>query len=382
MTSAPLRLRLCGAVALRERQLVQRTVAIEGGRISAGPFPAVDLSGYLILPGIVDPLCQSMPGKTQSLNPSDTLHWAAQDLAQAGITTAWIARMAPLTQDQASAVSTCLTAHRGNDYACDLRPALIAERLMASHSDALLDLIKSHGISLVVFQDTLNRHLEQAQTRPEAFADWAQSQGQPAETLRSVLSAANENRARIPRALCKLAEAFDSSGIHYGSLGDPDGETRETWSMLGAKLCFAPHSKAAASVAQAVGNPVIAPASDVLPQPGAKLPGTRLLQTGRCQALSSGGHPAALVHAALSLEQRGVFDLPQAWRLVSENPADIMGLPDRGTIAPGKRADLVIMNAQTKRIEATISNGRIAYLAGQAAIRFMHVDAPFALAAE
>lgn len=35
------------------------------------------------------------------------------------------------------------------------------------------------------------------------------------------------------------------------------------------------------------------------------------------------------------------FDLPGAIALVTRNPADAVGLDDRGEIAPGKRADLV-----------------------------------------
>ena len=47
-------LRLAGATVLRDGTMQDRTVAIAGGRIDAGPFPAVDLTGYYILPGIID----------------------------------------------------------------------------------------------------------------------------------------------------------------------------------------------------------------------------------------------------------------------------------------------------------------------------------------
>ncbi len=51
--------------------------------------------------------------------------------------------------------------------------------------------------------------------------------------------------------------------------------------------------------------------------------------------------PASLVEAAfLCVEQTGIA-LPDAIALITDHPARMAGLPDRGRIAPGLRADLV-----------------------------------------
>ena len=42
------------------------------------------------------------------------------------------------------------------------------------------------------------------------------------------------------------------------------------------------------------------------------------------------------------LADSGVLDLAAAWRLVSEGPARLLGLTDRGRLEPGLRADLVV----------------------------------------
>jgi alpha-D-ribose 1-methylphosphonate 5-triphosphate diphosphatase len=50
---------------------------------------------------------------------------------------------------------------------------------------------------------------------------------------------------------------------------------------------------------------------------------------------------------------------------VSENPARAAGLDDRGVIAVGRRADLVVVDAAdvaNPHIEAVIAGGRVAYL--------------------
>ncbi|MFD1807735.1 hypothetical protein ACFSHQ_04910 [Gemmobacter lanyuensis] len=47
-------LRLTGAEILRDGELQRRSIGIAEGRITRGPLPEVNLSGYLILPGIID----------------------------------------------------------------------------------------------------------------------------------------------------------------------------------------------------------------------------------------------------------------------------------------------------------------------------------------
>lgn len=54
--------------------------------------------------------------------------------------------------------------------------------------------------------------------------------------------------------------------------------------------------------------------------------------------LSSDYVPASLLHAAFLLQEEG-FSLPKAIATVSRNPARMIGLADRGEIAPGLRAD-------------------------------------------
>jgi alpha-D-ribose 1-methylphosphonate 5-triphosphate diphosphatase len=57
-----------------------------------------------------------------------------------------------------------------------------------------------------------------------------------------------------------------------------------------------------------------------------------------------------------------VLDLPRAWALIAANPARAGGLTDRGVIAAGKRADLVVIDPATGRAVVTVAGGRIAHL--------------------
>jgi alpha-D-ribose 1-methylphosphonate 5-triphosphate diphosphatase len=62
---------------------------------------------------------------------------------------------------------------------------------------------------------------------------------------------------------------------------------------------------------------------------------------GQLDILSSDYAPVSLLHAAFLLHDAIGMALPEAVAKVSRNPAEALGLGDRGEIAPGKRADLV-----------------------------------------
>lgn len=66
-----------------------------------------------------------------------------------------------------------------------------------------------------------------------------------------------------------------------------------------------------------------------------------LAQAGLLNGFSSDYVPVSLLHAAFLLRERAGWTLPTAVATVSANPARMVGLDDRGEIAPGKRADFL-----------------------------------------
>ena len=74
--------------------------------------------------------------------------------------------------------------------------------------------------------------------------------------------------------------------------------------------------------------------------------------------------------ALIKVVAAGICDIAAGWRLVSEGPARLLGLEDRGRIAPGLRADLAILDRATGRVGGTIAGGRITHLASPLAERF------------
>ncbi|ROU00314.1 amidohydrolase family protein [Histidinibacterium lentulum] len=367
-------LRLTGATVLRDGGLQDRTVAIAGGRISAGPYPAVDLSGFFILPGMVDLSVRALdrdgPPPTET-SARAALAEAGRAAAMAGVTTGWATHLWSASgagaAERAEACLRALDRHRAETLV-DLRIALTYDAATLPATERLLAAIRRHGVDRLAFVDAVVATKRTPAFDPARLRAMAEARGLSAEALSQELAGAPVGPRELPRILCRIAEALDILGVSYGSQGDADGETREFFAMLGARICESPAALRAASLARAVGDPVVAAVSG---SEAAQVPATALVRAGKCSALASGGRPAALARTAFALADDGVLDLPRAWRLVSEAPAALMRLPDRGVIAQGKRADLAIVNKATRQVEATLVAGRLVFAAGEAAMRFV-----------
>jgi alpha-D-ribose 1-methylphosphonate 5-triphosphate diphosphatase len=386
-------LRLTGATVLRDGAMQDRTVAIADGRISRGPFPEVDLEGFWVLPGIIDLHGDAFerhiaPRPSAPFPVEMGLRGADREAAAHGVTTAWLAQSwswegGMRGPDFAERVAAELLAYRGQAL-IDLRLQIRFETHEVATADRLIAAVKRHGIDYVVF----NNHLAEAEamweSRPHEVELWAKRAGRTGAELMEIVRAARAREREVPRMLCRLAEAFDALGVMYGSHDDPDGETREFYTAMGARICEFPTQMPAASVARALGVPVLMGAPNVVrggSQAG-NISAKMLIQQGKCDGLVSDYHYPALAKAAFALVDQEVMDLPRAWGLISTGPAQIMRMTDRGEIAPGKRADLTIVNKATRVVEATMVAGRIAYLAGEAAERFMGLPRTISMAAE
>ncbi|MEM8801843.1 MAG: alpha-D-ribose 1-methylphosphonate 5-triphosphate diphosphatase [Pseudomonadota bacterium] len=84
---------------------------------------------------------------------------------------------------------------------------------------------------------------------------------------------------------------------------------------------------------------------------------------GLLHILAADYHPAAILPSIRALSKTDTDGVTGAARLASKNPAEALGLTDRGEIATGKRADLAVVDA-ADRIVQTISAGEIIFSNG------------------
>ncbi|TKA96486.1 phosphonate metabolism protein PhnM, partial [Cereibacter changlensis] len=91
-----------------------------------------------------------------------------------------------------------------------------------------------------------------------------------------------------------------------------------------------------------------------------------MLAAGLCDILASDYYYPAVLAAVARLQVDGAGALAWLWKLVAANPAEALGLADRGEIALGKRADLVLLDwpdGHPPVVRQTFVEGRAAYRA-------------------
>jgi len=145
---------------------------------------------------------------------------------------------------------------------------------------------------------------------------------------------------RHRRALVDMAAA---AGHTLASHDDATAEHVDEAADLGLTISECPTTLDAARAARGRGMRTIMGGPNVVRggSHSGNVSATDLAEAGLLDALSSDYVPSSLLHGALLLHDRHGLSLPAAVATVSRNPADMIGLDDRGRIAVGTRADLI-----------------------------------------
>ena len=373
-------LRLTRARCLIDGALHDQPLTIADGRIADGPARELDLSGYLVLPGVIDLHGDGFerhlsPRPTAPFDKTKELGSAAAELAVNGITTAWFAQSWSWEGGFRSGAATeallvALDKARGQ-LLPDVRVQIRLETHVVDQLPAVLRAVAAHGVDYVVFNNHLPEAVELARDRPDRFASWAAQTRRTAQEMLAVVHAAEAEAPRVPAALSAIAAEFARLGVKMGSHDDATAETRRFYRGIGAEVAEFPTTAEAARAAHAAGEPVLMGAPNVVrggSQTG-NVAAADLIRDGLVDALMSDYYYPALPQSAWALVDQGLANLPAAWAMISEAPARIMGLADRGRLAPGLRADIAVVNSETHRVEMTLSAGRVAHLSGELARR-------------
>jgi N-acyl-D-amino-acid deacylase len=146
---------------------------------------------------------------------------------------------------------------------------------------------------------------------------------------------------------------------HRGVIGKSVDEIADQWEVEPVdallklleeerSVGFIGHGMSPENVEMVLSHPLVMIGSD-----GASMAPRGEAARTRPHPRSYGTFPRVLSHYC---RERNLFDLPTAVRKVTSMPADQMGLSDRGRIARGMRADLVVFDAAAVRDQATFQN--------------------------
>lgn len=155
------------------------------------------------------------------------------------------------------------------------------------------------------------------------------------------------NRQRIA-AICR--ERNISLASHDDATCEHVLESRQ----LGSVIAEFPTTVAAAQASRQHGMNILMGAPNIVRggSHSGNVAAHHLAASGLLDILSSDYYPASLLDAAFRIadDEGNAFTLAQAIRLVSKNPAQALRLHDRGAIAEGKRADLVLARRHGEHI--------------------------------
>ncbi len=153
-------------------------------------------------------------------------------------------------------------------------------------------------------------------------------------------------RPEVPARIDRVAALARKHGAPMLSHDDSQVETRSYYRGLGATVAEFPMHERVFLAARDAGDPIVLGAPNAM-RGGSHLgsPGAAdMIRRGLCDILASDYYYPAMLGAITRLHADKVASLPALWRLVAANPAAAMGLSDRGRIAPGLRADLVLID--------------------------------------
>ncbi|MDE4140837.1 MULTISPECIES: alpha-D-ribose 1-methylphosphonate 5-triphosphate diphosphatase [Rhodobacterales] len=354
----------------------------EGAIVADRAGRAVDLSGYLVLPGIIDlhgdGFERHLAPRRGAMKQMDEGVIAAEaELAANGITTAVLAQFhswegglrAP---DYADQVFAAITAVRDR-VVTDILPQLRFETHMLDDYAGLPQRIAAAGVGYVVFNDHLPHDRLAVGKKPPRLVGQALKAGRNPEVHWQMLQDMHARSDEVPAALDAICAELGTMGVRLGSHDDQNAAMRAEWRERGVRISEFPETLEAAEAARAGGDHIILGSPNVVRGGSHKgnVSAVELIAMGLCDAIASDYHYPSPRRAALMLARSGLLDLAEAWDLVSKGPAGVLGLSDRGQLAPGKRADVVILEKDSQRVAATLSGGRVSYMSGDIAARFL-----------
>lgn len=340
------------------------SVDVEGGVIraldegtSSNPA-AIDLEGDYLLPGLIEMHTDNME---KNLEPRPGVKWPSPmaavlahdaQIAAAGITT--VLDAISIGEAHKAGRDTLIA-----DSIAGVERGLKEDVLRADHmlhlrcevvGASVLDLSRPHFDNPLVRVVSLMDHTP-GQRQWSEISHWLQynkTEHLPSAEIEARLDKLREDRARYGemhrREIVAMARQHDLIiATHDDTLpGHVDEAAAE-----GATISEFPTTLAAAKRAHELGLATIMGSPNVVRNGShsGNVSARQLAKEGLLDGLSSDYVPVSLLHAAFLLWEDVGVPLPDAVAIVTANTARMIGLEDRGRIAPGLRADLVRVKA-------------------------------------
>ncbi len=255
-----------------------------------------------------------------------------------------------------------------------LRPRLAADtRFHLRHETYNLDAEDETGqwlaagrIDLFAFNDHMDSTVASL-SKPQKRNRMVERTGLSGEAFDQLVERIVCRADAVPGSIARLAEIARDAGVRMLSHDDDSPAMRKAYRAQGVEIAEFPVNEETAREASAGGDAIVFGAPNVV-RGGSHTGWTKasdMIAKGLCSVLASDYYYPAPILAAFRLAADGVLPLPQAWKLISAAPARAAGLADRGALAEGQRADLILVDDTSPmrpRVVAVMAAGRLVHL--------------------
>jgi alpha-D-ribose 1-methylphosphonate 5-triphosphate diphosphatase len=220
-------------------------------------------------------------------------------------------------------------------------------------------------IDLMAFNDHM-LIADETSARSKKLGPMVDRSGLTREAFLALVDRVRGRSDEVPASIERIAQAACAHGIPLLSHDDASPDQRRWFRARGCRLAEFPTTVETAQEAASHGDDIVLGAPNVV-RGGSHIgwiDAKDMVARGLCSVLASDYYYPAPLLAAFRLAAESVLPLHAAWALVSATAAKAAGMPDRGTIASGRRADLILVDtrAERPRVVATIVAGRIVHL--------------------
>lgn len=376
---------IADGTALIDGALTQVSLTLDDGKIAgigdSAPRGAltIDARGLLVLPGIVDIHGdaferQIMPRPGVRFPYALALADTDRQLAAAGITTAyhgltlsWEPGLRSV--DSAGTFMQALAEERSR-LSVDHRIQLRLETFVFDAEDVVARCLDVDPKPTLAFNDhTSTTAGKLAEGKRDQLPQWALRCGLSEEDYLQLFEEVWKRRPEVRAFIGRVAARARAADVVMLSHDDRTLEDRAFYRARGVSVAEFPLTIEAIDDAVRRGEPTVLGAPNVVrggSHTGA-LNAADMIEKGCCTILASDYHYPSMLAAIGHLVAKRGQSLEDAWRLISEAPAEAAGLDDRGRLAPGLRADLALVEFGADRppwVTATLAGGKLAFLAG------------------
>ncbi len=355
-------------------QVAGEAIAVVGGGGSTGSV--LDARGLLVLPGIVDIHGdaferQMMPRAGVDFPVDVALADSDRQAVANGITTVFHAT----TWSWEPGLRGAENARRLLDAIEAMRPRLSADtRFHLRHETYNLEAeetikawMAAGRVDLLAFNDHMDSTIRDL-AKPEKRQRMVDRSGLSGAEFDRLVDVVKVRGADVPASAGRLMAAARAAGVRTLSHDDRTPAARQAYRAQGVAIAEFPVTEETAREARRGGDWTVYGAPNVV-RGGSHTGWTKaadMIAAGLCSILASDYYYPAPLLAPFRLVADGVLPFAEAWALVSGAPAAAAGLADRGTLAPERRADLILVDDAVPlrpRVVAVVVAGRLVHLA-------------------